>query len=143
MSRYNPSLTQVPSVRPDISAGGATGPRVPGRIFPDHTNAPASGSSFLEFSIAAFFVSKVLCNALSFAKMPSVFIFIAFQNARVGGSERLLTVKKSGTLFDSSAGWSFGEGQVQPTSSFPLFIPQARASVLSLLSCLVRPAQPA
>src|ERR1039458_9529712 len=42
--------------------------------------------------------------------MPSVFIFIAFQIARVGGSERLLTVKKSGTLFDSSAGWSFGEG---------------------------------
>src|ERR1035437_6490666 len=48
---------------------------------------------------------------LSFAKMPSVFIFIAFQIARVGGSERLLTVKKSGTLFNSSAGRSFGEGQ--------------------------------
>jgi hypothetical protein len=47
--------------------------------------------------------------------MPSVFIFIAFQIARVGGSERLLTVKKSGTLFNSSAGRSFGEGQLKIT----------------------------
>jgi hypothetical protein len=54
---------------------------------------------------------------LSFAKMPSVFIFIAFQIARVGRSERLLTVKKSGTLFNSSAGWSFGEGQLHKSDS--------------------------
>jgi hypothetical protein len=60
-------------------------------------------------SLSFPFVLKIV---LSFAKMPSVFIFIAFQIARVGGSERLLTVKKPGTLFDSSAGWSFGEGQV-------------------------------
>src|ERR1035441_4126781 len=40
---------------------------------------------------------------LSLAKIPSTFIFIAFQLTRVGGSNRLLTVKTSGLLFNFSS----------------------------------------
>jgi len=65
----------------------------------------------LEQTVFQLQQTKEEITRVSFAKMPSVFIFIAFQIARVGRSERLLTVKKSGTLFNSSAGWSFGEGQ--------------------------------
>jgi hypothetical protein len=37
-----------------------------------------------------------LFRGLSLAKIPSAFVFIAFQSTRVGKSKRLLTVKASG-----------------------------------------------
>jgi hypothetical protein len=52
---------------------------------------------------------SALHGELFLAKITSAFIFITFQRVQIGRSNRLLTIETSGLLFNSSAGWDFGE----------------------------------